>query len=492
MMFNSTVFASFFAVFFLLYVMLRHRLHAQNLLLLAASYVFYGWWDYRFLSLILVSTLVDYACGRLVERASNRSARLWVTISVLVNLGILACFKYCDFFLESTAAVLSSLGISTEPRLLNIVLPVGISFYTFQTMSYTIDVFRGKLPAHRSLLEFAVFVAFFPQLVAGPICRASQLLPQIARRRSIDAEQASTGCYWFLWGLFKKVVIADQLAMLADPVFTNPEYYHGGAILVAVYAFTFQIYCDFSGYTDMARGVAATLGFDLPPNFNLPYLARNPSEFWQRWHMTLSTWLRDYLYVPLGGNRKGLTRTCINLMLTMMLGGLWHGAAWTFVIWGAFHGLLLIAYRLCTRTSQTAEAGRSEAEGSAAGQNTRTKRPLSSFLSVFGFFHLTCVGWLIFRAPSFDALSKMLAGLATGWPWWMLTGANSLQGTGFFVLAAAVTPLLIMAWIQYRGRTCNAVLQQAPFWRGAAYACMFLGIVMFGDVDDKPFIYFQF
>ncbi|MGB0715214.1 MAG: MBOAT family O-acyltransferase, partial [Phycisphaerae bacterium] len=409
------------------------------------------------------------------------SAKAWLLLSVGTNLGILACFKYCDFFLQSASDLLNALGVQNEPRLLNVILPVGISFYTFQTMSYTIDVYRKKLNAHDSLLQFAVFVAFFPQLVAGPICRAQELLPQIARHRSLSPDHAFTGCYWFLWGLFKKVVIADQMAALADPIFENPDYYHGGAILVAVYAFTIQIYCDFSGYTDMARGVAAILGFSLPPNFNMPYLARNPSEFWRRWHMTLSSWLRDYLYIPLGGNRWGPTRTNLNLMLTMLLGGLWHGAAWTFVIWGGFHGFLLIVYRFTESVAKRYQP-----------LVRLTQTPMARALSGIFFFHLVCLGWLIFRAPNMTVVSQMVGKLVTPWPWWILSGANSLQGTGLFTLLVATIPLIGMYFVQRSRDWSDELLRLTATSRGFAYAGMILGIVIWGGVDDKPFIYFQF
>ena len=342
MLFHSLAFAIFFPLVLALYMLLlRRRLLAQNVLLLLASYIFYGWWDWRFLSLIWLSTIIDYCCGLALDRRQAaaetasaaatqtepayqyqpRTRKLILTVSLVANLGLLGFFKYCDFFIASFAELLQSVGFHSEPRLLNIILPVGISFYTFQTLSYTIDVYRGQLRAHRSLLEFAVFVAFFPQLVAGPIVRARDFLPQIAKPRRIDLEQIYQGCYAIFWGLFKKIVIADNLAnLIVDPVFKDPDTVYGGMVLVAVYAFAFQIYCDFSGYTDIARGCARIMGIDINLNFNLPYFATNPVEFWRRWHISLSSWLRDYLYIPLGGSRRGTRRTCINLMLTMISG----------------------------------------------------------------------------------------------------------------------------------------------------------------------------
>jgi len=317
---------------------------------LLASYFFYGCWDWRFLGLIWLSTIVDFACGRELDKRkrgttgedggpssepyfhSRRGRRTILFVSVAANLGILGFFKYFDFFVGSAATLLDMIGLPLERRLLNVILPVGISFYTFQTLSYTIDIYRGQIRAHGSLLDFAVFVAFFPQLVAGPIVRAREFIPQVSRRRHLNLDQIYEGGYLILWGLFKKVVIADNLALLVDGVFQSDAPLLGGTVLVALYAFSVQIYCDFSGYSDIARGCAKMMGFEIRLNFKLPYFESNPAEFWRRWHISLSTWLRDYLYIPLGGNRKGATRTCINLALTMILGGLWHGAAWTFVL----------------------------------------------------------------------------------------------------------------------------------------------------------------
>lgn len=496
MLFNSFIFAGFLFAVLALYLLLSRRLLLQNGLLLGASYLFYGWWDWRFLSLIVLSTLVDYGCGRALDRAPKHSATghhdsqtlrrirfrraaLWT--SVAVNLGILCFFKYYDFFAESAAGLLAVIGLPLQPRLLELVLPVGISFYTFQTMSYTIDVYRGKIRAHRNLLEFAVFVAFFPQLVAGPICRASALLPQVATRRRLNLRQSYEGCYLILWGLFKKVVIADNLALIADRVFTAPDQWTGGAIMVAVYAFAIQIYCDFSGYTDIARGVAKLLGFELQLNFKLPYFATNPQEFWRRWHISLSSWLRDYLYVPLGGNRKGPRRTCINLMLTMILGGLWHGAAWTFALWGAYQGILLLLHRatmpwIRSRTDKLGDNG----------------KRVASALALFAFFHATCLGWLIFRSDSVGQIGQMLAGIATPWPWWILNGANTLAGTGVYALLGFSLPLIVMQIIQHRKDDLLALLRMSAPVRGLAYAAFVYGLVIFGQTNDKPFIYFQF
>ncbi len=494
MVFNSFIFAAFFGVFFALYVSLMRRRVAQNVLLLAGSYFFYGWWDWRFLGLIVLSTVIDFACGRALDRREGGATdgayrdspgrrRLLLWVSVGANLSILGFFKYYDFFAEGCADLLAAIGLPLEPRLLHVILPVGISFYTFQTLSYTIDVYRGRLPAHGSLLDFAVFVAFFPQLVAGPVVRAADFLPQVARPRRIEAERMYEGSYLILWGLFKKVVIADNLgALLVDPTFDLPAYHLlGGRVLVALYAFALQIYCDFSGYSDMARGCAMLLGFDIRLNFNLPYFASSPAEFWRRWHISLSSWLRDYLYIPLGGNRKGPRRTYINLMLTMILGGLWHGAAWTFVLWGLYQGVLLVAHR----------AVMPWLDQWTAAWFASTRR-VTRAIAIGGFFQLACLGWLIFRSDSVAQIGGMLSSLATPWPWWLLTGANSLAGTGVFTLLAFATPLVVMQFAQYSKADLNVLFRLPAPVRGLAYAGMVYGLLIFGAHVDKPFIYFQF
>lgn len=388
MLFNSITFAAFFVAFFVLYFAAKNHYRTQNVLILAGSYFFYGWWDERFLILIAISTSADYIAGLgtagrrltrdhlmkafgfvfvlsvviplfdwpngkwvlaggigfillaaiflyIAERVEiERRKTLFVIGSVTVNLGVLGFFKYFNFFAGSLMSAVAQFGVQPDWVTLNIVLPVGISFYTFQTMSYTLDIYRRDMEPTSRFLEHAAFVSFFPQLVAGPIERARNLLPQFAVVRKITADGLRTGLILFVWGLFKKVVIADNLAPIANEVFANPGNFSAGELSVGVLAFTFQIYCDFSGYSDMARAIARMLGFDLMLNFNIPYVARTPSEFWRRWHISLSTWLRDYLYIGLGGNKRGNAVTYRNLILTMLLGGLWHGAAWTFIAWG--------------------------------------------------------------------------------------------------------------------------------------------------------------
>jgi len=440
MLFNSTVFFLFFAAFFALYWRLGRRLRAQNGLVLGASLLFYGWWDERFLILIAASTAVDFIAGlgaagervrggdlrkaglylgavslaatlptfaeswrwlalaggfalvvlaaaHLIERAAGDRRRLWLVASLTANLGLLVLFKYFGFFTESFIAAAESIGFSVNAPMMAIVLPIGISFYTFQTLSYTIDAWRGDMRPTSRLVDFAAYVAFFPQLVAGPIERARALLPQFEARRRWNPEKAGEGAFLFLWGLYKKTVIADNLAPIVNAAFAVPSESAPAFMLLGVLAFAVQIYCDFSGYSDMARGLARLLGFELMVNFNLPYFSRTPSEFWRRWHISLSSWLRDYLYVPLGGNRGGALTTYRNLIVTMLLGGLWHGAAWTFIVWGSFHGAILAIYRALSIDSLIEQA-----KGSGAIIVNAAAWGVMSIL--------TLVGWTVFRAQS--------------------------------------------------------------------------------------------
>jgi D-alanyl-lipoteichoic acid acyltransferase DltB (MBOAT superfamily) len=344
MVFTTTPFLVFILIVLPLYFALSHRW--QNVMLLIASYVFYGWWDWRFLFLLLFSTVLDYLVGLgLVWPPLHVWRKPMLVASIVTQLSLLGVFKYYDFFAASLAELLAKTGWHVEPTLLHLVLPVGISFYTFHTLSYTIDIYRGKFTPTTDFIAFALFISFFPQLVAGPIARASHLLPQMLLPRRPTLTQWHEGCYLFYWGLFKKIVVADTLARVVDRSFANPSSLNTFSALATVYAFAWQIYGDFSGYTDMARGCSKWFGIELQINFNVPYLAVDPSDFWQRWHISLSSMLRDYLYIPLGGSRYGSARTMGNLMTTMLLGGLWHGASWTFVLWGFYHGLLLVVYR---------------------------------------------------------------------------------------------------------------------------------------------------
>jgi D-alanyl-lipoteichoic acid acyltransferase DltB (MBOAT superfamily) len=401
-----------------------------------------------------------------------------VTISLVLNLGLLGFFKYFGFFSESFAALCQSLGIPVQPLTLQIVLPVGISFYTFQSLAYTIDVYRGRIEAETRPLHFALFVAFFPQLVAGPIERPQSLIPQFRHLRHVTWERLASGSFLLAVGLFKKVVIADTVARVANAAFALEEP-TGLQVLLGVYAFAFQIYCDFSGYSDIARGSARCLGFELSRNFDMPYFSATPSEFWSRWHISLSAWLRDYLYIPLGGNRRGRARTYLNLMLTMLLGGLWHGAAWTYVLWGAFHGLLLCLYRAL---AQPVEAW--------AERRQPLLKSVLHVLAGVGFFQLVCTSWVFFRAESAGRAFQLLAALFSR-PTADL--GLALAELGPVRLAAAlVTGLLVIQLLQRVIRDAWLVFR-APFAvRGLVYA---LGFVLFdwiGEDGGEAFIYFQF
>jgi len=327
---------------YILYWWNHSRYRVQNVILLVSSYFFYGWWDWRFLSLILFSSIVDFILGiKISESESLKLKKLYLKLSLLANLGLLGFFKYFNFFIESFQDLLSTLGISIGTTSLNIILPVGISFYTFQTMSYTIDIYRGSFVPTKNKVAFFTYIAFFPQLVAGPIERASNLLPQIERKRKFDFDSFKSGLLQIVIGLFRKIVVADSLAVYVDMVYGSPNIYGSSTIILATFFYAFQIYFDFAGYSDIAIGTARLLGFRFNRNFNLPYFSKSITEFWRRWHMSLSFWLRDYLYISLGGNRKGIRITYRNLLITMILGGLWHGSSWNFVIWGLIHGVLL-------------------------------------------------------------------------------------------------------------------------------------------------------
>ena len=554
MLFNSWAFAAFFPVVLAAYWLLARRLPLQNLLLLAASYYFYGCWDVRFLFLAIFSSILDYYCALMIDdgrvRASSRlsgtvllllsafflvtvqwhavalgpswspaversrllgdrigwnvfygtlaalavanaayplftrleeSARrkAFIGLSVVGQLAILGFFKYFNFFASSFRGLAqSTFGVTPGDVTLDVVLPVGISFYTFQTMSYTIDVYRRRMPACRSLLDFSAFVSFFPQLVAGPIERAHHMLPQFQRtRRPPDRAEIGEGAWLIAWGLYKKMVVADNMATLVNTTFAPYDRLTSAAVvphdglrlLLAVYAFAIQIYCDFSGYSDIARGTARLLGFDIMVNFNLPYFARSPSDFWRRWHISLSSWLRDYLYISLGGNRAGVAAMYRNLMLTMLLGGLWHGASWTFVLWGAYHGALLVIYRVI---------------GGRFGD-----RELPGWVAVLQgllMFHLTCLGWLLFRAKNLATIRAFLASIF-------------LHPHGSPAAAADFETILYFGWFialfevaQWLSGTLHPMARW-PWWvRLNVWMMVLLALLTLTPATPSTFIYFAF
>ncbi len=469
MLFNSIDFLFFFAVIATCYRYLHQRVAARNIFLLAASYIFYGWWDSRFLLLLLASTCVDYFVGIAIASTQSNANRRWLLcLSILSNLGILGYFKYAGFLVQSTARVLESVGFAADFPTLQIILPVGISFYTFQTLSYTIDIYRRKLTPTRNWVTFALYVAFFPQLVAGPIERAVSLLPQLSERVSYRASDFSVGFWLLLFGYFKKVFVADNLGASIDPIFADPQLFSAADQWLAVLGFSAQIYGDFSGYSDIARGIARLLGFRLMVNFRLPYFAKSPSEFWQRWHISLSTWLRDYLYISLGGNRNGKFRTCRNLMLTMLLGGLWHGASLNFLVWGGYHGVLLVIQRVF--------------KSFPAGQRSRSWIP--NFLLIAMMFSLTQIGWLIFRADSLSTCWMMVTNM--DWSW-----TNHTSRLAAKVLFYAGPLAAMDLWMQASGDLL-APLKLPLLLRCVFYGVLLLMIVFMGFIGTTEFIYFQF
>jgi alginate O-acetyltransferase complex protein AlgI len=480
MVFNSIHFFVFFAVVWTGCLLLRTRVGPRNLLLLAASYYFYGWWDWRFLGLLLASTAIDYICGRALGEMTpltprGRRARWLLTTSVIVNLGLLGFFKYYGFFVDSAASLLEHLGFAAHRSTLQIVLPVGISFYTFQSMSYVIDVYRGQMPPEKNPLRFALYVAFFPQLVAGPIERATTLLPQLAAPATISRPMLYSGAYLICSGLFKKVVMADNAAPVVEAMFSQGRP-GGWAVLLGVCAFGLQVYCDFSGYSDIARGAARGLGFNLTRNFRQPFLATNPADFWQRWHVSLSTWLRDYLYFPLGGGRRGTVRTYFNVMVVMVLGGLWHGAAWTYVLWGTFHGAILCVHR----------AVRPLLERHINPQRPFARRAWRACRILF-FMQVTAVGLLLFRSGSLRHIAAMLRGLRH----WRM---RDLSGNAEAVTAIVACGLLLMLVQAAKELTKDEyVLLRLPTpVRSFVYAGGILAFLAFGQYHGEPFIYFQF
>lgn len=385
MNFASLTFLLFLPIVFAAYWMLKNP-RAQNICLIVASYFFYGWWDWRFCGLMLLSSLIDYWLGAKIGATNHQGIRrTYICLSLVSNLGLLAFFKYCNFFLESVQTTCNAVGWEIHPVTLNIVLPVGISFYTFQTLSYTIDIYRNKLKPSGTLVDYLAFVSFFPQLVAGPIERASSLLPQFAKKRSFDETLAATGCRLILWGMFKKLVVADNLAILVDSIYDGKTPANGILYIIATIFFAFQIYCDFSAYSSIARGTARLFSIELMENFNYPYFAKSLSEFWRRWHISLSTWFRDYVYIPLGGNRSWYPIAKLNLLVTFLLSGVWHGANWTFVIWGGLNGLALILIPKFLPSAPVPDGIFKRARETAACGMT---------------FFVICCGWVFFRAES--------------------------------------------------------------------------------------------
>jgi alginate O-acetyltransferase complex protein AlgI len=507
MVFTSFAFVKFFAVVLAgLWIMPGRTM--RQLLLLIASAFFYAYWSPAYLILLLTPSIIDYWCSiRIADTEDPGKRRHWLLVSLITNLGLLAYFKYTNFFIDNIAA----LAGRPIPHL-DILLPVGISFYTFKTLSYTIDVYRREIPASRSLWQYAMFVTYFPELVAGPIVRASVFLPQMTRSLRPSWSRAFVGAQVALLGVTKKLLIADRLSVFVDSVFAQPENFSPFTVISAVVAYSLQIYCDFSGYSDIAIGISKIIGFDLPENFNMPYIAVSMVDFWRRWHMTLSTWLRDYLYIPLGGNRHGRLKTYRNLMLTMLLGGLWHGASWNFVFWGFLHGSALAVNHWWTRD-------RAGAANRRRGTSTTWPVLLGKWLATYTF---TCITWVFFRSRDFGTSLLMLRKMA----WLDVSGA-----TWFYSPLALLIPLVIgghilgvMASKQMEAAGSRWSRVTAPGWATAIYvgarnrfalkpskaagvyvllplpgfvggailAFWLIGIFLFSSLHTSPFIYFQF
>lgn len=466
MLFNSLTFVIFLTVVYGVWRALP-GFRARNGWLLLASYVFYGAWDWRFLGLIFLSTAVDYFAARFMHGRSGRARKAALVVSLCVNLGMLGLFKYLDFGIESMLRLLAWIGVHPGWGTVELILPVGISFYTFQTISYTVDVYRNVRPPETDPLTFALYVAFFPQLVAGPIEQSTHLLPQLKQPRKVERADVAIAFHWMLLGYVKKVVIADTLAPIVNAVFAAPEAFSPVALTAGLVGFALQIYGDFCGYTLIARGVARLFGIDLLRNFRHPYFAVSPRDFWRRWHVSLSTWLRDYLYIPLGGSRGGRWFTARNLMLTMLLGGLWHGASWLFVIWGAYHGVLLVLCHLFLPA---------DVERSWTGPRRAA--------AVAVTFVLTLGGWLLFRSPDLATLGAYLRGLAGGVP---------LEPALDYLLPVLTFGGLLggyHAWTEHRNDEL-ALLHAPPQFRIPVYIALLLALIIC-DAHHVPFIYFQF
>jgi len=465
--FVSPEFALLFTALLIFLSVVRSGL-GRKMLLLCVSCIFYAYWDWRFLGLLVTVTVVDYYVAHYLEVSRRvRQRRFLLALSIVTNLGFLFFFKYFNFFLENLNVALSPFG--RHVALWHIILPIGISFYTFETLSYVIDVYRRVTPPARSILDYAIFITFFPRLVAGPIMRGQQFLPQLEHGITLSTDNIARGMQIFLRGLFKKMVVADNVAILVDQVYAAPGVFSSATVWLAVFAYSVQILCDFSGYTDMAVGLGRILGIELPPNFNLPYTSQSITEFWQRWHISLSTWLRDYLYIPLGGNRRGPTRTHVNLMLTMLLGGLWHGASWNFVLWGGLHGCYLAIERVL------------RGEGKAAPARWTSVR---AWLKAAWIFLLVSGTWVFFRSPSLET---------TGTIWRKLLFIDPAGITWWFTPAILAIPLMILGG--FLARRWEWSFPIIPKWSPllpAVLALSTLLVFLFAALDSSPFIYFQF
>lgn len=480
MLFNSIDFAIFLPIVFILYWFVANKnLKLQNFLIVISSYLFYGWWDWRFLSLILFSTIVDFLVGLMLSKEENetkRKALLWT--SILVNLGFLGFFKYYNFFIENFTTAFSFFGNEIQPNSLNIILPVGISFYTFQTLSYSIDVYRKKLEPTKDFIAFSAFVSFFPQLVAGPIERATNLLPQFYKKRTFDYSKAVDGMRQILWGLFKKVVIADTCTESANAIFNNSDNFSGSTLVLGALYFTFQIYGDFSGYSDIAIGTSRLFGFDLKRNFAFPYFSRDIAEFWRRWHISLSTWFRDYLYIPLGGSHGGKWMNIRNIFIIFIVSGFWHGANWTFIFWGGLNALYFLPLLIFNKNRQHLDIV-------AKGKYLPT---FKEFFQILMTFSLTVFAWIFFRAENIGHAFRYISEIFS-------TSLISMPGFKNPIIIFLVLIFIIIEWV---GREQEFALEQFglnwnKYLRWFFYYCITISIIISHfEGQEQEFIYFQF
>lgn len=475
MLFNSLEFLLFFPLVTILYFLLKHPY--RWILLLVASCVFYMFFKPVYILILGFTIVIDYVAGIYIEKATDKKQRKrFLVLSIITNVGVLAIFKYYNFFNDNITSLASFMGLSNSIPYLNILLPIGLSFHTFQAMSYTIEVYRGNQKAERHFGLYALYVMFYPQLVAGPIERPQNTLPQLHVEKKFDYGSAVIGLRLMLWGFFKKMVIADNLSIIVDNVYNNPSQQNGFTFLIATYFFTFQIYCDFSGYSDIALGSAKIMGFDLMKNFNIPYISKSIKEFWERWHISLSSWFRDYLYIPLGGNRVKKSRWMLNLFIVFLVSGFWHGANWTFIVWGALHGTYLILEILFKPSTD---------------KLIDTTSKFGKFISVIITFHLAMFAWVFFRANSIESATFALKQIFTN-----LFTSFSLIGTASAPLL--ICTLFITAALFYivdfmkENKRMIEVFQSSSYLRHAVYLFLIYSILLFGNTDKTQFIYFQF
>lgn len=483
MLFNSLDFAIFLPIFFILYWYVTNRnLQLQNFLIVVASYIFYGWWDWRFLFLIFFSSITDYIIGKclqITEKEKYRKTLLW--ISIVTNIGFLGFFKYYNFFVDSFVTAFSFFGKAISVNSLDIILPVGISFYTFQTLSYTIDVYKRKLEPAKDIISFLAFVSFFPQLVAGPIERATNLLPQFYKKRVFEYDKAVDGMRQMVWGLFKKVVIADNCAEYANAIFNNYTAFSGSTLVLGAIFFTFQIYCDFSGYSDMAIGMSRLFGFNLMKNFAFPYFSRDIAEFWRRWHISLSTWFRDYLYIPLGGSKGSLLKIVRNTFIIFLVSGFWHGANWTFIIWGFLNALYFLPLLLVKRNRRNLDI---------VAEN-RVLPTIKELLSILTTFFLTVFAWIFFRAESVSQAFSYINRIFTK----ELLKLPVIIGSGKKELLVILLTMIfvIIEWIGRRNEYAieKLFISNKRWIRWGFYYIILLVIFLMAG-KEQEFIYFQF